>query len=81
MLTRLRTRFSAVVLMAFSMVAFSAFAAFATADSAETTAAKAALDNAKTEASSLISYGVPVVLAVAVMWVALKFGKRLIGKL
>lgn len=76
----LKRRFSTVVVLAFSALMV-ASAAFATADSPEVAAAKSSLDSAKADASNLISYGIPVILGVAIMWVALKFGRKLIARL
>lgn len=44
-----------------------------------TTAANTAIGVAADAATSVIVAGIPVVLAVAAVWMGLKFGKRLIG--
>jgi hypothetical protein len=77
MLSRLRTRIAAVSLMAFAAVLM-AVPAFAQEAPASVTGA---ITDAAAEATGIVTFGIPIVLGVAVLWVGLKFGKRLLGKL
>jgi len=55
--------------------------ASATTPTAGETAANTAVADAASSASSIITTNIPVVLGVAVLWVAMRFGKRFISSL
>jgi hypothetical protein len=74
----LRRRFTSVCIMAFAALVM-ALPAFATSHPEE--AVETALTDAAASATSIVLYGIPVILGVAILWVGLKFGKRLIGRL
>jgi hypothetical protein len=73
MLNRLRTRIGTVLALA-AMSVFMALPAFAN------TAVNTAVSDAASEASSIVTTNIPYVLGVAVLFVALKFGKRILNK-
>lgn len=79
MLNTFKRRVSAISLMAFMALtmALPAFATPPTGPEAVNTAVTSAAD----DASSIVTTGIPIILAVAALWVALKFGKRLLAKI
>ena len=79
MLNRLRTRLGAISIMAFAM-ALMAFPAFATPPTGEETVNTAVSDGVDT-ATSVVTTNIPLILGVAVLWVALKFGRRLLARI
>jgi hypothetical protein len=78
MLNRLRTRIAAVSLMAFAAILM-AVPAFAQTDGS--TAVNSAVSSGVSDATSIVTTNIPLILGVAVLFVALKFGKRLLGKI
>jgi len=73
-------RSATTVVLALSMLALASVAAFAQTPAYETAVNDAVSDAAGT-ATNVLSAGIPVVLGVAAIWVALKFGKRLLGRI
>jgi hypothetical protein len=78
MLNTLRNRFGQLLALT-ALAAFMAVPAFA--QEAGTTAVNSAVSDAATSASSLVTTNIPIILGVALLWVALKFGKRLLAKI
>jgi hypothetical protein len=78
MLNRLRTRIAAVSLMAFAAVLM-AVPAFAQTTGVE--AVNTTVSSGVSDATSIVTTNIPLILGVAVLFVALKFGKRLLGKI
>lgn len=78
MLTRLRNRAAAVMLMALAAV-FMALPAMASTP-AEEAAVNTAVSDAASTATSVVTTNIPIILGVAVLWVALRYGKRLLAK-
>lgn len=79
MTTSLRTRAVTVMTMAFValMMALPAFAEPPTPEEIVGTAVTDAADSA----SAIVTAGIPIILGVAVLWVALRFGKRLLARI
>lgn len=79
MFARLSRRLTAVSMMAFVaiLMAVPAFAAPPTPAEVVGTA----VTDAAASASSIVTAGIPIILGVAVLWVALRFGKRLLAKI
>ena len=75
-----RKRTSVVVLMAFTALALMTLPASATATTPES-AANTAISDGVGSALSIVTTNIPLILGVAVAFVALKYGKRLLGKL
>jgi hypothetical protein len=78
MLNRLRARIGTVFVLT-ALAAFMALPAFA--QEAGTTAVNTAVGDAASSASSLVTTNIPIILGVALLWVALKFGKKLLAKI
>jgi hypothetical protein len=74
MFNRLRTRIGTVLALT-AMSVFMALPAFAN------TAVNDAVSDAATSATGVVTAGIPIILGVAALWVALKFGKRLLAKI
>ncbi len=72
-------RMSASVVLAFSALWVFAVAAFAEPTPEEVVGS--AVASAASSATSIVSTGIPVILGVAALWVALKFGRRLLAKI
>lgn len=79
MIQRIRNRVAAIGVMAFAM-ALMALPALASPSAGET-AVNDAVSTAADTATSVVTTGIPIVLGVAALWVALKFGKRLLAKI
>lgn len=79
MLNRIKSRLAAVSLMAFAAM-FMALPAFAT-PSDGVTEVNSAVSSGVSDATSIVTTNIPLILGVAVLFVALKFGKRLLGKI
>ena len=79
-MTNLRRRITSVALFAFAAM-FMALPAFAQEAGAGETAVNTAVADAASSATSVVTTGIPILLGVAALWVALKFGKRLLAKI
>jgi hypothetical protein len=78
MLNRLRARVGSVVLLALAAV-FMAVPAFAQTTGVD--AVNSTVSTGVSDAASIVTTNIPLILGVAVLFVALKFGKRLLGKI
>lgn len=76
----LRSRLAAVSLMVVGAVLM-AVPAFATTPPAYETAANDAINDGVNSATSIVTTNIPLILGVVVAFVALKYGRKLLGKL
>lgn len=79
-MNRILRRLSTSFVLALAAVSMTAMAALAT-PSAGVTAVNDAVTEAAADASSVVTTGIPIILGVALLWVVLKFGKRLLAKI
>jgi hypothetical protein len=79
MFSNLRRRVSTVALLA--LAALMVLPGLAFAQSTGETAVNSAVSSAVTSATSVVTTGIPLILGVAAIWVALRFGKSLLSKI
>lgn len=75
----MRSRVAAVGLMTLGALAL--LVGPAAAQESGLDAVESAVTSAASDASGIITFGIPVVLGVAALWVALRFGKSLLSKI
>jgi hypothetical protein len=75
MISRIRARFGAVLALT-ALAALMALPASANPEAVNT-----AISSGVTDATSIVTTNIPLILGVTVLFVALRFGKRLLGML